>query len=189
MNRKKAALITSIICILALVGGTIAYYTATSDITQSTVTASNLKVELVMMEDTGSGQATVSSSTPISPGETKSRIAVVKNTGKEPAWVRVKANLVVGNESYWAGETPYSQLEGIDDGTNWTADYENGYWYYKKILEPGETTPALFTGISMYTDLEDEIGGQDINLKVNAQGTQSKHNGNSALEAKGWPEK
>ncbi len=185
MNKKLTALIISIICILVIVGGSVAYR-VTSDTAKSRISASNVKIELVMLEEDADGnQKTVSGDTAFTPGETKSRIARVTNTGAQPAWVRVKAELVIDGETEMAMENPYTHLEGLDDGTNWT--WEEGYWYYNRILEPGETTEALFTAVVFRPDSIDGTNGKDIDLKVDAEGTQSRHNGTSALEAKGWP--
>ena len=184
-NKKKTALILSIMCILALALGTAAYYT-TSDTAVSTVKASNLEVKLVMLEDDGSGnQIPVNTNTTILPGETKSRIAKVTNVGKEPAWVRVDALVNAPHGVENIEEFGYIELGNVDD-KHWA--HRDGYWYYDKALAPGETTESLFTEISFTDDITDNYKGKDLTVTVVAQGTQEKHNGSTAFDAQGWPE-
>lgn len=184
--KKKTVLLIAALCILALVGGTAAYYTATSDVAVNTVKASNLKVEMMMMQEDGDGNQTpvTGDGAIINPGETYSRIAMVKNSGKETAWVRVKGDLMVNGETISFVDNPYITLEdlNVDD---WV--WESGYFYYKKPLASGETTTPLFTGVTLAQDIDNEMAGAQINLQPVAEGTQVKHNGSSALEADGWP--
>ena len=174
MKKNKIAFIISAIVILALIGGSVAYYT-TSKVAKSKISASNLKIELVMEGDPGK----------INPGETKNRTAKVKNAGKETSWIRVEANLVIDGKEEVAANNPYMLFKDLN-ATDW--EWKDGYFYYKQPLESGKTTSELFTGVTLKENLENELNGKSINLKVNAQGTQKKHNGSKATEAKGWPQ-
>lgn len=183
-NKKKIIAALSIICILALAAGTAAYKLV-SGTAKSTVKASNLKVELIMLEDDGNGETPVSDSINILPGETKSRIAKVKNIGSEPAWVRVDCVVETHHGTEFIEEFGYITL-GHTNTHMWS--HHDGYWYYKVPLEPGETTESVFEEVSFTDDINTKYSGKDINMKVIAQGTQTKHNGEDALSATGWPE-
>lgn len=174
MTKKKTTLIISAIVIMALIGASVAFYT-TSKVAKNEISSSNLKIELVMDGDLGT----------INPGETKNRSAMVKNAGKETAWVRVEANLVIDGKEEMAADNPYILFKDLN-ATDW--EWSDGYFYYTKPLKSGETTTKLFSGVTLKENLGNDMNGKSINLKVDAEGTQTKHNGSKATEAKGWPE-
>lgn len=70
-------------------------------------------------------------------------LTVKNNENAEDAYVRIK---VVVAEQYkeYLNDLAYSELEGVE---NWKPG-EGGYYYYKPILAPGETTTELFVNIS-----------------------------------------
>lgn len=182
MNRKR---IISICAILGIVLG-VAVFAAQniSDIAKSTISASNLDIEVVMEEESGGTVKPVSGETTIVPGAEISRIATVKNTGKEDAWVRVKADFIINGDSSSAADSDYIELLGLND-SDWK--WKDGYWYYTKPLASGAVSEALFTGIKILPDeLDDSF--DETNLKVDAEGTQVKNNGSTVFEAAGWTE-
>ena len=79
----------------------------------------------------------------------------VTNTGNVECYVRVKS--VVSDSRVEAGIS-------IDYNTNdFEYNTEDGYWYYKKILKPGESSEKLFTKVSISTDADDLVlDGFDI---------------------------
>lgn len=183
MNKKRS-ISTAIIMVLllgAVVFAAVMIMRVTSDVSRSRITASNVEIK-VLMEET-EGQELTSDETTIKPEDTVSRIAKVKNTGDQPAWVRVKTSIVVGGETVAYKDNGYLELKEINSD-DW-AEGDDGYWYYKEILEPGATSTALFKSIDIL-DVGTDFDG--ANLKVDAEGTQSKNNGGSWDEAKGWPQ-
>lgn len=186
MKKKR---IISIAIITTLLLGIVAFATVittvVSDVSKNRINASNVEVELVMLEEGEEGRVPAPDNTPVLPGVTRSRIAMVKNTGKEPAWVRVDALVDAPNGKENIEEFGYIELGNIND-KNWA--HKDGYWYYDKILNPGETTEELFTEISFTDDITDRYQGHELNVYIVAEGTQSKHNGSTALDAQGWPE-
>ena len=79
----------------------------------------------------------------------------VTNTGNVECYVRVKS--VVSDSRVEAGIS-------IDYNTNdFEYNTEDGYWYYKKILKPGESSEKLFTKVSISADADDLVlDGFDI---------------------------
>ena len=74
------------------------------------------------------------------------------------------------------------------DETNWKL-HTDGWYYYTGIVEPGQTTPVLFTQVTFVGDkVTNEYLGKMFSLDVAVQAVQSEHNGNEPLEALGWPE-
>ena len=176
MNKRRIISIVAILGILAAVSVFAVQYI--SDVAKNTVKASNVKIKVVMLEDKGSGEVPVEDETTIVPGGEVSRIAKVKNTGDQTVWVRVKPALVLSDGSI---DSSLITLNGIDTAS-WTE--QGDYWYYNKALEPGETSDALFTSVTISDSIDASFDG--ANLKVDAEGTQVKNNGSTALEAEGW---
>lgn len=183
VNMKKKRII-SIAVILGILACAIVFAVQIlSDVSKSTVTASNVKIEVVMLEEKEGEEVPFSGDTTIVPGETISRIAKVENTGKEAAWVRLKPVLVTGDETKpVSADTEKMKLDGLDE-ENWVK--EGDYWYYQKPLEPGETSEPLFKSVIISDSIDGTFDG--ANLKVDAEGTQVKNNGSMVSEAQGWP--
>ena len=173
MKKRYIAISAAIIAIIVLALGSAAYLSK-SGITESTVRSSNLKIELVMMEYKDDVPTEAEGTVEIMPGDYVHRMATVKNGGKEPAWVRIKI-------------ADQEKLELIElNEANWRED--DGYWYYRSKLDPGKTTEPLFYGIRVREEAGNEDAGKSITLDIDAEGVQTKHNGSTALEVKGWPE-
>lgn len=75
------------------------------------------------------------SPTPAEPGETVAKEVKIRNSGPVPCYIRVSVLISEGEVT----------LEGLDT-TNWLYE-EDGFYYYKKAVEPGESTDSLFTGV------------------------------------------
>ncbi len=98
------------------------------------------------------------------------KCVAVKNTGTTDAYIRV-----------------FAEVEDPDTASRITVDYnesdwekEGGYWYYRNIVEPGETTDPLFTMITVSDD-----GGPDItdfNMIVYSESSQC-YGSNSYMDA------
>lgn len=91
---------------------------------------------------------------PIAPGGgTYEKEVTVKNESSVAGYVRVAVNFsdsAIGNAASFVGL----------DKTNWVYISANesatlgGYYYYKNVLQPGETTQPLFTGIRIGSNLD-----------------------------------
>ena len=146
---------------------------------------------LLMKENTGCQAET---KIDISPGESISRIAVADNIGKASAWVRARVQFdfapATGEaQRYVLGAS--GLVEGLDaicvtylNTEDWI--YQDGYWYYVKSLEPGETTRPLFTGLHYDGTLANNYGRSSIEFHVDMQATQAIRNRESVLQADGW---
>ena len=89
-----------------------------------------------------------------------------------------------------------NKIDNIDVATkNWTNDFLNdfvllddGWYYYKKILEPGEETTNLITKIDFSLENLDEDIKKTIRLDIDAQAVQAENQSEDVLMVKGWPE-
>lgn len=98
---------------------------------------------------------------------------VVANTGKNACYVRVRVTA-----------SPEEQLEiGGWDRQNWT-EKEDGYYYYNKALESGESTTPLFKEVSVKKEYEETIEGFEVNVYQEAvQAKMNAADGSSTTDA------
>lgn len=174
MKKKMIAISASIICILCVVGGSLAF-TSKTGTAKNVVASSDLEAELVVMKKEADGSLGVAADeTSILPGEKISRIIRVKNSGSESAWIRIK---IKGDDKL--------NLTGVDKDA-WT--FSDDYWYYNRELNKGEITEALCDGVELEGTVGNDYADKAVDFKVDAQATQKKHNGNTVFEAQGWPQ-
>ena len=182
-GKRKITITAALIGALALACGVAAFFSMTSDISKNTIKSSNLKVDLVIFEEVDGEEVPATGEVTIIPGDDVSRIARVKNTGDEEAWVRVSVQLIKDGEiSHYAGGSSVAL-----DGRNEKWDFKDGdedHLYYKDPLKPGEMTEPIFRGVEINEEVGTDFDG--TNLKVDAEGTQVKNNGSTVEEAKGW---
>lgn len=70
--------------------------------------------------------------------------------------------------------------------TDWTQG-EDGYFYYNKVLKPGEVTEPIFTNVAFSGTMDNAYQGAQVVVDVAAQAVQTAHNGSTVTDAKGWP--
>ena len=169
---KKIILLTSLVVIVIMGMASIAYYTYEQRAT-NVITSSQVKIRLNLVDENGTdvkGQGM-----DVMPTRRLTRMASVTNIGKETVWIRICENT----------SEPWIHFESINT-EDWV--YQDGYYYYQKKVEPTETTTELFKEVVFDSSIGNDKANQSIVLDVEAQATQVKHNGNTSLEAKGWPE-
>ena len=171
MNKKKILALCLIVCLLATaaVGGTLAYFTDTGAAT-NTFTVGNVDIDLTEpnWDATGSKEAA-----DVYPGEALAKDPTVTNIGKNPCFVRIEVSGLnqfttkFGTDAMITYRTDY--VEG-KLGDNWVL--YNGCFYYSKVLQPGETTDALFDQIVIPFDLTNNAEASPI--VVNAFAAQAQ---------------
>ena len=160
---------------LVLIGGSVAYFT-TEDTATNAVSSSNVKIELVLLEDDGEGNMVpVSGEKTVVPGEGVMRTASIKNTGSEVAWVRIKMP-----------RPDEIELWQETDPDIWTE--KDDCFYYNTPLKPGKTTDPLYFGVEFDESLGNDDSGKKLSLLLKGQGVQHVHNGEVVTDAQGWPE-
>ena len=118
------------------------------------------------------------------PGTTVTKIAEVKNTGAADAWVRVQVtqNIQRDGELY-----PNDGLVTLDyNATDWTQG-DDGYFYYNKVLKPGEVTEPIFNNVAFSGTMDNMYRNAEVTVDVAAQAVQTANNGSTVMDAKGWP--
>lgn len=185
MRKKLLAGAFAVILLMLFVQGTSAYFTAEST-AKNTITTGSVRIELRTWADEAKKTpfpADVSNG--VMPGTEITKIAEVTNTGKNPAYIRVK--LVTAIElAKGRTETPDTSLVHIAINTaDWTE--KDGFYYYNKPLLPGETTTPVYTRIGFDRSMDNVYQQSTATVDTRAYATQVANNGATVFEAKGWP--
>lgn len=183
-TKKKVMLIAAVICCVMIVAaGTLAYFTAEETAFNKITTG---KLEMLLHDETTGGVPFPENGiNNLVPGDKVDKLVAVENTGSVDFYTRVSIEKIIKAAD---GQTELS-FKNITLNLNtkdWTE--KDGYYYYKKPVKPGETTEPLFTTVTFGTELGNEYMNAHVEVNVSAQAVQSKNNGDSALEAAGWPE-
>ena len=180
---KRKLLIVSVLAILVAVAaaGTLAYFTDTGT-AHNVITTGNVEIELNEWADETRTQH-FQDKTGVMPGTKVTKIVEVKNTGTGATFLR----LYVEKNVYGADQKPMDTkpVSLNFDNRNWT--YSEGYYYYNRALEPGDTTEPLFTTVIFDPLMGNEYQNATAHVKVIAYAVQSANNGDSPQAAKGWP--
>ena len=179
--KKKLSIIFGIIAILAVISvGTLAYFTSEQN-AENVISAGNIKLEI--HEKTASGEDFPEEGIIVMPGDTVSKIVTVENTGDHPLYLRVKLTEGVSDEAL-------TDDDCLDININRSCWLEkDGYYYYYRALQSGETTEQLFSEV--YFDLyniDNKYLGKYFTLNVAASAVQSENNGSDVSNAIGWSE-
>lgn len=146
-SRRPLLLLASLVLLLALaVGGTVAWLNSSSGPVTNTMIPGQVPITINETFD----------------GTTKSGVSVTNN-GNIDAYIRVAivANAVDENGNIIAGKAPdYVSSVNTDD---WEL-LEDGYYYYKGAVAPGEKTAALFTDPVTVTNGELNILAESIQV-------------------------
>lgn len=178
--KKKILLLCLITALLSLASaGTYAYYTKTAVATNIITSGS---VDLIIHETDGNGKPYPAEPVVILPGDVVSKVVTVENSGNQSLYLRVRLTPGVNDPALSAQDCIHMDI----NDTDWIA--QDGYYYYNRALNPGETTAALFTKVTFVGEkVTNAYLGKLFSLDVAAFGVQSVHNGETPLEAQGWP--
>ena len=154
MTKKKivSLCLAAVLVVMAIAGATVAYFTDTDNET-NTFTVGNVKIDLVEQQKGENGLEVFAQNKTLVPGKSNdgnavSKIATVKNTGKNDAWVwaELKIPKYLGN-SYGCFNVEYNSgnywnlatTDGIVDAGHKVTDtnmvaVEDGLWYDYKYV-------------------------------------------------------
>lgn len=178
---KILAIVLAAILMTLTTQTTLAYYSTVGKAT-NVITSGN--IELKIHEYTGDGSPFPEEGVFVVPGAVVSKRVHVENTCTHPFYLRVR--LVNGIDS---DVLPYGDLFKINlNETAWTLR-EDGFIYYGRILQPGETTEAVFSQVEIVgARVDQNYIGRTLSLMVTAHAVQSENNpAEYPWEAQGWP--
>ena len=182
MRAKSKLLLVALAAffITLLTQPSLAYYT-TIGIATNVVTSGN--IQLMIHEKTADGSAFPQEGIYVIPGDIVSKQVSVENICEHPFYLRVK----LVSSSTDAELNPEECLDLNIDTVNWTC--EDGFYYYNRILAPGEITNPLFTEVEIVGSQVNQTNiGSTLSLTVKAYAVQSENNPASApWMASGWP--
>ena len=172
MKKKILSIcLVAVIAVMAIAGASLAYFTA-EDTATNVFTVGNVAIDLTEPEWDKKGAVDAPE---VYPGEALAKDPTVKNTGKNPCFVRIS---VTGwdslkNAKLSAQDITY-RTDYVDEklGENWTL--YDGYFYYTKVLAVNETTDALFDQIVIPTDVTNGDAATEYKLDVKAYAVQAQ---------------
>lgn len=160
----------------------LAYYQTVGKAT-NVVTSGN--IQFIIHEKTDSGTEFPQEGVYIVPGDIVSKKVSIESDCEHPFYLRVK--IVYGVNSQELSSEDCFKLNINDE--HWI--YHDGWYYYKDVVEPGETTPNVFSHVEIVgSKVDNSYIGKTLTLTVKAQAVQSENNpiedGNT-YTASGWP--
>ena len=184
MKKRMLTAALALCCLAVLATGTLAYFTA-EETAQNVITMGSLKMELVELNEEGKPWTNVEN---IVPGMEVTKKAYVENNGSVDFYTRVKITktFVPAQDD----EMPQlnTKLVRLDINEKYWEPGNDGFYYYKKPVAPGEETKPLFTTVTFSTEMGNEYQNVKVKIDLDAQAVQSRNNGDSATKATGWPE-
>lgn len=181
MKRKILILSVLVICLAMIAAGSLAYYTADTK-AHNVITTGSVAIELNEWANEERTEK-FENQTGVMPGKDVTKIVEVKNVGTGSAWVCVQMFVDVYAEN--GKQLPTEPVKLDINTTDWT--YFDGYYYYNKPLAPGATTEPLFTTVSFDEQMGNEYQNAKAKIDITAIAVQSANNGETVLEATGWP--
>ena len=161
---------------------TLAYYQTVGKAT-NVVTSGN--IQFVIHETTDQGKEFPKEGVYIVPGDIVSKKVSIESDCEHPFYLRVK--MVYGVDSQELSSEDCFKLNINEE--HW--ELHDGWYYYKGIVEPDETTPDVFTHVEIVgSKVDNDYLGKTLSLTVKAQAVQSENNpitDGETYTASGWP--
>ncbi|MBQ3153207.1 MAG: hypothetical protein IJB77_07090 [Bacteroidaceae bacterium] len=161
---------------------TLAYYSTVGKAT-NVVTSGN--IQFIIHEMTDQGKEFPKEGVYIVPGDIVSKKVSIESDCEHPFYLRVK--MVYGVDAQELSAEDCFKL-------NINSEYwelRDGWYYYKGIVEPGQTTPNVFSHVEIVgSKVDNSYIGKTLTLTVNAQAVQSENNpitDGKTYTASGWP--
>ena len=152
-KRSLVLVVSVLVLLLAVAGGTLAWLAAQTDGVINTFTPAQVSCKVTENFD----------------GTTKSNVNV-ENTSNIPAYIRVKlVTYRVNKDGQHIGGT--ATIPDFTPGTNWVE--HDGYYYYTRPVAPGQTPETnLIDTITLSSSYIDADGGKQV-IEVMAEAIQS----------------
>ena len=191
MRRKIIVAAFAVAAIAVCTCVSLAFFSAEDKVT-NVITAGNVKIALqeMMLAEDGETLVPFKDAYGVMPGTDISKIVTVKNTGDNPAYVRVKVDSIINVADKEKDEALSEQFDAYIsydiNTTNWTYK-DDGYYYYNTSLAAGAQTEPLFTTVMFSRLMPNEFQNTSAEINITAYATQTAHNGTNVFDAAGWP--
>ena len=179
----KIFVVALVAALMAFVStSTLAYYSIVGKAT-NVVTSGN--IQFIIHETTDQGKEFPREGVYIVPGDIVSKKVGIESDCEHPFYLRVK--MVYGVNSKELSSEDCFKLNINEE--YW--EFYDGWYYYKEVVDPGETTPDVFSHVEIVgSKVDNDYLGKTLTLTVKAQAVQSENNpitdGNT-YTASGWP--
>lgn len=161
---------------------TLAFYSTVGKAT-NVVTSGN--IQFIIHEMTDQGKEFPREGVYIVPGDVVSKKVTIESDCNHPFYLRVKAVYGVDSKELTAEDCFKLNI----NEEYW--ELHDGWYYYKSIVKPGETTPHVFSHVEIVgSKVDNSYLGKTLTLTVDAQAVQSKNNpltDGKTYTASGWP--
>ena len=179
----KIFVVALVAALMAFVStSTLAYYSTVGKAT-NVVTSGN--IQFIIHETTDQGKEFPREGVYIVPGDIVSKKVSIESDCEHPFYLRVK--MVYGVNSKELSSEDCFKLNINEE--YW--EFYDGWYYYKEVVDPDETTPDVFSHVEIVgSKVDNDYLGKTLTLTVKAQAVQSENNpitdGNT-YTASGWP--
>lgn len=161
---------------------TLAYYSAVG---KATNVVTSGKIQFKIHEMTDAGTPFPQEGVYIVPGDIVSKKVTIESDCDHPFYLRVKIVYGVNSQELTAEDCFKLNI----NEEQWM--FHDGWYYYKGIVAPGETTPQVFSHVEMVgAKIDNSYLGKTLTLTVDAQAVQSENNpveDGLTYTAFGWP--
>lgn len=183
MRYRGELIILVVVTCMMSVAWSVAYFTAQIE-TDNVITFGNVDIQLheTCIDEKGTEVAVDTSDTEtIEKASSVERHIKIENTGVNPAFVRFTIN------TWMDGTKANKRLMNFENELgDWI--YDDGWFYYPHILNPGMTSEPFITKVIFDVDkITAEKPDCEMSFDIVAQAVQSENNQDDVLEVKGWP--
>ncbi len=180
-NMKKAVFAAGVLC-LATIGGVSAYLTD-FDKAENQFTVGKVSIEVDEPNWHEDEQ------TKIEPGKEISKDPQIKNTGVNDAFVYLEVSIPMADveavsDSGTRLKQKTQELFSFQAQDNWTkleskksGDNQIYVYAYNEILQPEQTTEALFDSVKFLNIVEGQLDEQQLNIPIRAYAIQASYTG------------
>ncbi len=162
--------------------GTLAYYAVIGK-TTNVVTSGD--IQFIIHERTDQGTEFPKEGVYVIPGDVVSKEVTVESDCSHPFYLRVKLVYGVDSKELSAEDCFKLNINQAD----W--EWHDGWYYYKQTVQPGQTTPEVFSHVEIVgSKVDNGYIGKTLQLTVVAQAVQSENNpvtDGKIYTASGWP--
>lgn len=191
MKKKLIAAALLVMGIAILSAGTIAYFTSQTT-AHNVITSGGVDIVLEeWMDEECKTPYPTDEAVSAMPGQTVTKVVTVRNTDAD-AFVRAQFHITVldadGDKINPENLPNLDKAIVIECGADWEPG-EDGWYYYAEPLKVGQVTPPLFSEVVFDgPNMTNEYQNCTVTVDVIAQAVQAANNGDSAMDAQGWPE-
>lgn len=201
MKRKILSIAVIAICLAALGYSTLAFFTDTSPVVHNVITSGGIDVEIVEKQADGTPFPAEGVSGVMPGGEISKIVTVANKDTSAESWIRVWVNIAISesgnpilnplikNLPLTITDAAGNEIDVVTldiNGEDWVQG-KDFYYYYKTPVDPSEVTAPLFETVEFAPEMGNEYQNCKVMIDIHAEAVQTANNGETAMDAAGWP--